>query len=146
MTRFLAVAAAAAVACGASAASAQSNELDRPWPEITAGQTISGTLAKSDFLRSDGTFADGFSYYARAGETVTVTLRSPDFDAWVIVDEPDGPFREWNDDGAGGTDSQLTVTFDHGGRYVIVANSVSNSTGRYTLYVSSTGGDLTKRR
>ncbi|HET7228541.1 MAG TPA: trypsin-like peptidase domain-containing protein [Longimicrobium sp.] len=110
----------------------------RSLPRIAAGQQVSGRLTTSDFLRSDGSYADGYVYQGRAGERITVTLRSPDMDAWVVVDEPDGPFRETDDDGAGGTDSQLTVTLPRTGVYLIVANSVgSPNTGRYTLQVSS---------
>ena len=148
MTRLITLAAVAVLSSAASAASAQTNELARPWPSISADQTVSGTLSSSDLLRQDGTYADGFDYYAQAGERLTVTLRSPDFDAWVIVDDPDGPYREWDDDSAGGTDSQLVVTFPHAGRFVIVANSVlKEATGRYTLSISGSGGGvLTKRK
>jgi len=110
----------------------------RSLPSIAPGQAVSGRLTTSDFLRSDGSYADGYVYRGRAGEQITVTLRSPDMDAWVVVDEPDGPFRETDDDGAGGTDSQLTVTLPRTGTYLIVANSVgSPNTGRYTLEVRS---------
>lgn len=108
-----------------------------PLPAITMGQTINGTLTTSDILRSDNTYADGFYYDGRAGEQLTITLRSDDFDAWLVLDDPNGPMFEHDDDSAGGTDSRLTVTLPHDGRYVILANVVqSGKTGSYTLTLS----------
>jgi hypothetical protein len=107
-------------------------------PRITPGQVITGRLTTSDFLRSDGSYADAFVYRGRAGERITVSMRSDDLDAWVVVDEPDGPFRETDDDSGGGTDSRLTVTLPRTGTYLIVANSVGDQkTGRYTLQLTT---------
>ena len=105
-----------------------------PLPRINMGQTIDGTLSPTDILRDDSTYTDGFIYQGRAGEQITVTMRSSDFDAWLVVDDPNGPLHEHNDDGAGGTDAMLTVTLPHDGSYIILANVVQKrTTGRYTL-------------
>ncbi|HVG44651.1 MAG TPA: trypsin-like peptidase domain-containing protein [Longimicrobium sp.] len=110
-------------------------------PRIAAGQTVNGQLSSSDFLRTDdNTYADGFMYAGRAGERLTVTMRSGAFDSWVVVDDPNGPLREHDDDGAGGNDARLTVTLPHDGNYLIVANSVARSSGAYTLSVQSSRG------
>jgi hypothetical protein len=110
-------------------------------PRIAAGQTVNGQLSTSDFLRTDdNTYADGYLYAGRAGERVTVTMRSGSFDAWLVFDDPNGPIRETDDDGAGGNDAQLTVTLPHDGNYLIVANSVARSSGAYTLTVRSSRG------
>jgi len=111
-------------------------------PQIAAGQTVNGRLSTSDFLRSDdNTYADGYVYNGRAGEQITITLRSSAFDSWVVIDDPNGPMREHDDDSGGGNDSELTVTLPHSGRYVIIANSVgTRATGPYTLTVRSGGG------
>jgi hypothetical protein len=105
------------------------------FPAIRLGQTIAGQLTTADVLRADDTYADGFSYVGRSGERLVITMRSADFDAWAVIDDPNGPLYEWNDDGAGGTDSRLEITLPHDGRYIILANSVSQSTGAYTLLV-----------
>jgi hypothetical protein len=114
----------------------------RQLPQITAGQTVSGRLTTSDFLRTDdNTYADGYVYNGRAGEQITITMRSDAFDSWVVIDDPNGPLREHDDDSGGGNDAELTVTLPHAGRYVIVANSVSaRDTGPYTLTVRSGSG------
>jgi hypothetical protein len=111
-------------------------------PRITRGQTVSGRLGPGDFLRTDdNTYADGYFYDGRAGEQITVTMRSSSFDSWVVVDDPNGPLREHDDDGAGGNDARLTVTLPHAGRYLIVANAVGrDANGSYTLTVEGSGG------
>jgi len=110
-------------------------------PRITAGQTVSGQLTSDDFLRTDdNTFVDGYLYSGRAGERLTITLRSSAFDSWLVFDDPNGPMRESDNNGAGGNDSRLTVTLPHDGNYVIVANSMARSTGAYTLSVQRGGG------
>lgn len=106
-------------------------------PMITAGQTIGGSLTTSDILREDNTYTDAFFYQGQAGEQITITMRSRDFDAWLIIDDPNGPMHEYDDDSAGGTDAQLTVTLPHDGRYIILANVVqAGATGSYTLTVT----------
>jgi hypothetical protein len=109
-------------------------------PRITSGQTVTGRLAEGDFVLSDASFADSYVYTGRAGEQLTVTLRSSDFDAFVMVDDPNGPMRDTDDDSGGGLDSELSVTLPHSGEYLIVANSVAGgATGRYTMTVRSGG-------
>jgi hypothetical protein len=104
---------------------------------LQLGDRVSGTLTASSVLRTDDTYMDGYFYDARPGEQITATLRSPDFDSWLTMDEPNGSFRKWDDDSAGGRDSQLTVTFPEAGRYLIVAGTVGkHTTGSYTLSIS----------
>lgn len=109
-------------------------------PRITVGQTVSGRLANTDFVRPDGSYADTYVYSARAGERVTVTLRSRDFDSWVVVSDRTGNMNEFDDDSGGGLDSELTVTFPRDGQYLIVANSVAaDATGAYQMSLRSAG-------
>ncbi|HEY1606452.1 MAG TPA: hypothetical protein VGF77_12740 [Allosphingosinicella sp.] len=108
----------------------------RSLPMLRAGQQVDGTLTPNSVLRSDDTYMDGYYYEGVAGEQITVTLRSADFDSWLVIDQPGGPFRKWDDDSGGGHDSKLIVTLPASGRYIIAANAVAKrSTGRYTLRV-----------
>lgn len=110
----------------------------RGWPTISVGTSLNGSLNSSDVVREDQTYTDGFLYDAQQGETATFTMRSPDFSAWLVVDDPASSFLE-DDSGADGA-AQLTVTFPHAGRYLILANSVTaHSSGTYTLSVSRDG-------
>ena len=108
----------------------------RPLPMLHVGQQVEGMLTPSSVLRSDDTYMNGYYYDGTAGEQITVTLRSADFDSWLVIDQPDGPFRKWDDDSGGGHDAKLAVTLPATGRYIIAANAVGKrSTGRYTLRV-----------
>jgi hypothetical protein len=110
----------------------------RTLPRVQAGQVINGQLTRSDFLRSDNSYADGYVYQGRAGELLTITMSSSDFDAWLVLDEPDGPLREHDDDSGGGTNSRISVRLPRSGTYLIVANSVGQTnTGSYRLSVQS---------
>lgn len=73
----------------------------------------------------------------RAGQTLTVDLLSPDFDAYLTVLGPG--LAEWltNDDGAGGCDSRVSVTFPESGTFTVVASSVGGRTGTFRLRTSS---------
>lgn len=108
----------------------------RSLPVLHAGQQVEGMLTPSSVLRSDDTYMNGYYYDGVAGEQITITLRSADFDSWLVIDQPNGPFRKWDDDSGGGHDAKLTVTLPATGRYIIAANAVAKrSTGRYTLRV-----------
>jgi hypothetical protein len=111
---------------------------------ISAGQTVNGRLEASDPRMSDNSHFDEYTYTGRPGERIVITLRSGEFDTYLAWGRGNGAgFRSEgsDDDGAGGTDSRLTVTVGSGGTYVIRANSVvANTTGAYTLSVQPAGG------
>lgn len=107
---------------------------------IRSGETLIGELSVRDGQLGDGSFYDLYSYTGRAGERVTVTVRSDDFDTWLSVGTPEGAGGftelEFDDDGAGGTDSRVTLTVPSGGRLLIRANSlIEGATGRYSIAV-----------
>jgi hypothetical protein len=108
---------------------------------VRVGQTVRGSLGDDDPRAGDDTFFEEWTIDARAGQTVTVTLRSDEFDAYLAVGSLDGGVwnsLETDDDGAGGTDAQITITFRSAGRYLIRANSLGEGeTGAYTLEVRS---------
>ncbi len=112
---------------------------------ITAGQTVSGRLDASDRVReSDNTYYDDWVYVGRAGERITVTQRSSDFDSWLLIGRVvNGEFQldEFNDDDGGGNDSRIVFTLPEDGPYVIRVNVVGRGrTGAYTLRVDRAGG------
>lgn len=106
---------------------------------IRAGQTANGRLSSADPLMQDRTAFATWFYQGRAGERITVTMRSTDFDAFLhIGQQGQSQTLDTDDDGAGGTDSRMTITLPRDGIYVIVANMVSAAgSGAYTLEVAS---------
>jgi len=111
-----------------------------PRPQaIRAGQTVNGQLSDSDAQAGDESYYDAFVYEGRAGERLRITLRSPDFDAFLAVGQGTGESFEQietDDDGAGGTDARVEITLPRAGTYVIRANTLSSGElGAYTLVV-----------
>lgn len=111
-----------------------------PRPQaIRAGQTVSGQLSDNDAQADDDSFYDAYVYEGRAGERLRITMRSPDFDAFLAVGQGTGESFEIidrDDDGGEGTDAMLEITLPRAGTYVIRANTLSSGeTGTYTLVV-----------
>lgn len=109
---------------------------------IRAGQTVQGTLSESDAVAEDESYYDAYTFTGRAGDRVTVTMRSDAFDAFLALGRMvGGQFEqlETNDDGGDdGTNARISFTLPEAGTYVIRANSLSaESTGAYTLTVQS---------
>ncbi|RPH57594.1 hypothetical protein EHM82_00955, partial [bacterium] len=109
---------------------------------VSCGQTVTGTLETSDCTLDDGSHVDFWDFQGAAGQSVTVTLRSDDFDAYVFLLDPEPQAVAEDDDSAGGSDSQIIHTLDEDGEWTIGANSLQpNQTGSYsvTLACGTTG-------
>lgn len=110
---------------------------------IAANTPLAGELKQGDELLDDDSFADTYSFQGRRGQQLDITLRSADFDAYLAFGRLDGTsFHQIDsdDDGAGGTDSRLSVTLEADGQYLVRANTLfKNKSGRYTLTVSAGG-------
>ncbi|HEX6369422.1 MAG TPA: PPC domain-containing protein [Longimicrobium sp.] len=105
---------------------------------IGLAQPVAGTLARGD-RKVGSSYSDTWTYQGREGETIVVTLRSEDFDAYLTLGEFDGgecTDMDANDNGAGGTDSRITVELPGDGAFHIhVSAKGQGETGAYTLLV-----------
>ncbi|HEX8160955.1 MAG TPA: pre-peptidase C-terminal domain-containing protein [Pyrinomonadaceae bacterium] len=109
-----------------------------PDSTITLNQTVNGALAAGDCTRPDGTFFDAYTFSGTAGQQVSITMTSLQFDTYLYLLQPGettitaGTIQD--DDGGGGTNSRISVTLASTGTYTIIANSfVSGATGAYSL-------------
>lgn len=105
---------------------------------IAASREVSDTLSEGDPRDNDQPFRE-WLYLARAGERLTVTMRSAEFDAYLAVGSMrDGRFveSESNDDWMN-TDARVTMTVPETQEYVIRAMSLAGETGAYTIRVDS---------
>jgi hypothetical protein len=116
---------------------------------LVPGTATTGELVSSDPV-VDGTHFHSWTLQGRAGDRVTVTLTSEDFDTYVGVLSGTDVLAE-NDD-SDGTNSQVEVTLPAGGAYTVLVTSYADgATGAYTLRATSeqrapfagfrTGGD-----
>lgn len=111
---------------------------------------VQGQLSSTDPpLESDGTYYDAWTFDGRAGEQVTLTMRSEEFDTYLIVgigSPGDLELLGEDDDGGGGTDSQVMVRLPEDGTYTVLANSYEIAEGAYTLLLESAEAvDYTER-
>ena len=114
---------------------------------LRAGQRQNGTLGRGDATMDDGSLFDLYTYEARAGERITLTMRSGDFDTYLTVARLNNGQAELlvrDDDSGGGTNSRAEWTADRSGPIFILANALSEGmTGSYTIELAAAGGSTT---
>ncbi|MBD1909054.1 MULTISPECIES: pre-peptidase C-terminal domain-containing protein [unclassified Leptolyngbya] len=98
-----------------------------------------GRLEQGDaVLPSDGSIYDQYTFDGQAGQEVTVSLSSNEFDTYLAILGPDGDVVGENDDSGNSTNSEITVTLSVTGTYTVVANAYdTNGRGRYTVMVTA---------
>lgn len=103
---------------------------------LSLGQTASSELSADDQKLEDNSFYELWVFQGEAGSRVTITMRSSEFDAYLTIRDTAAEALGNDDDSAGGTDAQVTVTIPANGRIAIVANSLGEGeTGRYTIQI-----------
>ncbi len=107
-----------------------------------SAQTRSGALAAGDGTLTTGEFTDEYPVSVRAGQTVSVTVTSAEFDTYVIVKDASGR-QEENDDCSEGDTGRSCATFTADGAgtlNVIVTSYAPGETGRYQVEIDAGGG------
>lgn len=107
---------------------------------IATGQWVDGRLEPGDETREDGSYQDLHRFEVRAGERVTVTVESDDFDAILWVTGP-GSFSEFNDD-AEGRNPRISATLPAAGTYTAIVNSfgAGATEGAYRIRIQRGSG------
>jgi tetratricopeptide (TPR) repeat protein len=92
---------------------------------------------RSSALPSDGSLYEQHTFEGRAGQSVTISVESSDFDTYVALFSPDGELLAKNDDiSRSNSNSSLTVALPASGRYRVIVNAYKKGErGRYTLTV-----------
>jgi hypothetical protein len=91
--------------------------------DMTFGDVVEGRL-DSDFQNRAYTFT------ADAGDIVTITMTSDEFDTYLFLEDADGGEIALDDDGAGNLNSRIgPLEIPADGRYTIIADSFSNVVG-----------------
>ena len=102
--------------------------------------TVTDTQACTQVLQTDeraydGKLYDVYEIDGEAGDTLSVTLESDDFDTVVYVSNPDGTNLGRNDDGNDGTNSELIVRLFESGTHKVYVTALSDDSGDYTLTI-----------
>lgn len=105
--------------------------------EIRVNDTVTGVLSPHSPMND-------YTLTASAGEVITITLMSENFDPYLFLLSADGEELARNDDGAGTWDSRIAAyRIPADGAYIIRVNSYGNYSGigevsgQYTLIVES---------
>ena len=114
---------------------------------IVAGDRVSGRLRSADPSLDNGAAYHLYTYQGRRGERVTMTLRSTEFDAVLVLGTRGGrhgvgSVLTRDDDSGGGRDARIDFTLPSDGEFVVRVNPLLPTNGSYTLDVeSSLGGN-----
>ena len=108
---------------------------------LQPGATVQGDLSRGDDQLDSGEFLDVYEIQGRAGQSLSVAMRSGDFDTYLMLRGP-GDFQRDNDDaGDDGTNAALDVRLPVDGIYYVTATSYeAGETGRYSLSMNGGGG------
>lgn len=117
---------------------------DSRFRSISNGQTVTGELTTSSLKLDDNTYVDMYSFIGTPNTTVTVTLKSSDFDAYLYLDlfeNDDLTHSATDDNDGGGTNSQIVYVIPKSGEYVIRVNAHKpGEKGSYSLNLQSVTG------
>jgi S1-C subfamily serine protease len=96
-----------------------------------------GWLGQDSRTLQDGSLYEEHTFQGTAGQTVTITLESSEFDTYLILLDPNNQVIGENDDASPSTlNSALTVTLPLTGTYRVITNAYDSSgRGRYLLTV-----------
>jgi serine protease Do len=100
---------------------------------LAPGQPQSSRLgAAGDSLRSGRPYQI-WTVRVDSPMVAEIAMRSAAFDAYLVLQDSAGRFLAFDDNGAGGRDARLVQELTPGRRYRVLARSVNDSTGDYSL-------------
>ncbi len=108
-------------------------------PVIRVGETVNGSLSKSDSLYPDNSYFKFYQFTAAVGQVITIDLSSDDFDPVLIVRGADLDNSIINDDGGPGCSARISRSFPSRGPYRILVNTTADpqkQTGRFSLSIT----------
>ena len=106
--------------------------------QIAIGQTMRGRLETGDQTMADGTFVDLWQFQGTAGQTITIDVRSDEFDSYAQLLDASGTQKlAEDDDSGGGLNARIIYTLPTTGMYQIVVNNAGRSrrSGIYTVSI-----------
>ena len=115
--------------------------LPAPTP-IAVGESKDGRLEASDLVLPGGEYVDEYALAGMAGQSLSVRLESDEFDAYLILLDPDAETKQIdNDDFGSGRNSGIDIELTTSGTVYFGATSYgAGDTGGYRLSVSEGSG------
>jgi len=110
----------------------------RPAGRLILEQEVRGSLSASDYTSPTDAYLDVWELEGKAGESVTIDLKSTDFDAVLYVVGAGLAETLDDDDGGGRCDARIAIRFLEDGVYrVAAATMAARTTGVYTIRASA---------
>jgi S1-C subfamily serine protease len=111
-----------------------------PEKVVLNGPTVSGTLTnQSRVMATDNSFFDLYSFEGKAGQQITIEMKSEEIDSFLILIGPNQRKIAEDDNGAGNKNARITVRLTATGTYTLLANSnEAKQSGAYTLELKAT--------
>ena len=104
-------------------------------PLESLNQQISGVLIDEDSTFTGGEYYDNYEFEGRPGQSITLDLRSDEFDTYLILRQPNG--EELTNDDTDGSNSRIEATLPEAGSYeVVVSSFAGGETGEYQLNIA----------
>jgi tetratricopeptide (TPR) repeat protein len=114
---------------------------------LTAGIVLPQPAQAETLLENRGTITPAeatYTFEGTAGQALTITLDSEDFDPVLLLLDSNGDEVAFNDDFGGSLNSKIIITLPADDTYTVVARSFAGDGGDYDLVVrDSTAFELT---
>src|SRR5574341_1030211 len=104
---------------------------------LAPGRSVTGRLTPADPQFRDGSHYRRYDFTAHAGDVLTFSLTSDDFDAYLILTDRFGNPVSHDDDGGGDCNASLTyLVRSNGAHRLLAGSSARGELGDYRLSVS----------
>jgi hypothetical protein len=109
---------------------------------LRPGVVAKGELKTGDLKLDDNTYADLWRVNGTRGQQVRITMRAPSFDSYLQLgyysEKGDWLSVDSDDEGAGGTDSQISISLPRDAEFTVRANTLKvGEMGSYTLLLET---------
>jgi serine protease Do len=121
--RTIALAAAAAISMTFAASAQNGENQGRPLQSLGYGDTLSAFLTVSDDSLQDGSRYKTFTFDGEAGDSVTVSVSSLDFNAHLLLADSTDTIIADDSDGGGLCNAHMTYVLQATGRYIVYATT-----------------------
>lgn len=105
---------------------------------ISSGQRVSGNLSVTDPISPhlNYRFADMYQLSLTETKSVTIDLRSPDFNAFTYLFSSTGILIAGDDDAGGDTNARLTMSLTAGTYFIEATSRTNRAVGFYSLSIN----------
>ena len=104
--------------------------------EISVGDSYAGQLVAGGDSLADGAWFEPFWFSGEAGDTVTMSIASIDFNAYLLLADSTYTIIETDDDSGGECNPHLSYVLpESGGYYLYVSSTYRNKIGQYEVSI-----------